>query len=475
MFRLEKYKLSLKFILLAFFVVTLLLCIGDKVMHSESDAEKVSVFEQIRKTGRLSVAMDCNSTAYFLHRGRVRGYQYELIMALCKELGVKPEITAINDMSESCDGLINGRFDLVAKNLTVVRDKKPEIAFTFPFLQTRQVLVQRKHQPGNRDSTYISNTSDLAGKKIHVQKNSAYFRQMTDFSESIRYPVEIVEDSVNGVEKLISLVARGVIDYTVCNENVALLNRSYYSNLDVSLKISFPHNIAWAVRSSSVEWKDSLDRWISDFLQTERYREIYTTYYKNPYTSGRFSRELNSITGGGISVYDGMIRQAGVKYGWDWRLLSAIMYHESRFEEDAESGIGALGLMQLTPETAEYMEVDDILDPQQNIEGGAKLLSWLDRQFRETVRDSSERLKFVLAAYNIGLGRVQKAQRLASENGKKQDLWKNNVDYFLTKKSLETVPEDSVISRQSAYSGDVYYFVDEVIATCRHYQNLIPE
>lgn len=474
MSRFEKYKLPFKFALLAAFTAFLLICICDKRLENNSDSE-ISDLQRIRESGVLKVATDFNSTDYFLYRGRPKGYQYELILALCKELGVRPEITAVGDMAKSCEGLIAGDFDLVAKDITVVRDKKPEIAFTFPFLQTRQVLVQRKQTPGGGNAVFISRTSDLAGKKIHVQQNSNYFRRLTDFSASIGYPVEIVEDSVNGAEKLISLVAQGKIDYTVCNENIALLNRSYYSNLDVSLKISLSQNIAWTVRSSSTEWEAFLNQWIEDFIQTEKYREIYTIYFKNPYTSGRFRRELNTIFGGGISEYDSMVREAARKQGWDWRLISAIMYHESRFESDAESNFGAVGLMQLMPETADFLGIEDIYDTQQNIEGGALLLSWLDRQFRESVKDSTERIKFVLAAYNIGLGRVQKAQRLAAENGKNPNSWRNDVAYFLRNRTAEITPEDSLQQTNRIIDDGVFYFVDEVITTCRHYRNLLPE
>lgn len=473
MFRLGKYKVPLKFALLAAFLVSMLICVCDKRLEDESDLEKTSDLQRILESGVLKVVTDCNSTDYFLYHGRPKGYQYELILALCKELGVRPEISAVNNMDESCEGLISGRFDLVAKDLAVVRDKKPEIVFTFPFFQTRQVLVQRDRLAGSGTSAFISKTSDLAGKIIHVQQNSNYFRRITDFSQSIGYPVEIVEDSVNGTEKLISLVARGKIDYTVCNENIALLNRSYYSNLDVSLKISLPINISWAVRSGSKEWADFLNHWIENFIQTEEYRKIYTVYFKNPYTSGRFRREFNTIFDGGISQYDSTIKHAAAKQAWDWRLIAAIMYHESRFDPDSESFLGAVGLMQLMPETAEFIGIEDIYNVQQNIEGGALLLSWLDRQFKETVKDSAERINFVLAAYNIGLGRVQKAQRQAAENGKNQQIWKNNVDYFLRKKSAEAAPEDSVIRTNQVYD-DTFYFVDEVIATYRHYQNLIP-
>jgi len=473
---LKKYKLLLKSGFLFLLVSVLVSCGGGKNRSGQEKGEKkTSVLRQIQETGILKVVIDYNSTNYFVYRGQPMGYQYELLLALCDDLKVKPEITVSNNMTETFEGLQTGRFDLIAKNLTVTRVRKQDVAFTKPLKQTRQVIVQRKPSKNTPDSLFLSSTLELAGKKIHVQQNTTYSARLLHLSEEIGHRIEIVEDSVNGVEQLVAMVARGEINYTVCDENVALLNQSYYPNLDVSLKISFPQNIAWAVRKEARNWKEYLDRWIVQFKKTGEYREIYHRYFESPRTAGRFNSGFHSITGGKISIYDPVVKTLAEKHGWDWRLISSVMYHESRFDPEAESWGGALGLMQLMPATAESLGVEDIFDPRQNIEGGILLLNWLDEQLNTAIPDSAERTKFVLASYNIGLGHVKDAQRLAKKHGKNSHVWKNNVDFYLRNKSSETYFKDPVVKWGYARGEEAYNFVNRVIGNYEHYRNLIPE
>lgn len=475
MLALKKNKWLGRLFLLAGFVFIFYACGNEKRKQEGKADDKPTVLEQILETGVLKVVIDYNSTNYFVYRGKPMGYQYELVLALCEDLEVKPEITVSNNMAETFDGLKNGRFDLIAKNLTVTRARRQDIAFTKPLKQTRQVIVQRKPSKNTPDSLYLNTTLELAGKKIHVQQNTTYYRRLLHLSEEIGQPIEIVEDSVNGVEQLVAMVARGEIHYTVCDENVALLNQSYYPNLDVSLKISFPQNIAWGVQKGAVEWKEYLDRWIVQFKKTKEYRLIYNRYFESPRTAGRFNSEFHSISGGKISQYDAIVKPLAEKHGWDWRLISSIMYHESRFNPEAESWGGAFGLMQLMPNTAEALGVEDILNPGQNIEGGILLLNWLDEQLNTSIPDSTERMKFVLAAYNIGLGHVKDAQRLAKKNGKNSHVWENNVDYYLRNKSSETYFKDPVVKWGYARGEEAFNFVNRVIGNYEHYRNLIPE
>lgn len=471
----QKNKWLSRLFLLAGFVFIFYACGNEKGKQEGKADDEITNLEHILETGVLRVVIDYNSTNYFVYRGKPMGYQYELVLALCQDLEVKPEITVSNNMAETFDGLKNGRFDLIAKNLTVTRARRQDIAFTKPLKQTRQVIVQRKPSKDTPDSLHLNTTLELAGKKIHVQQNTTYYRRLIHLSEEIGQSIEIVEDSVNGVEQLVAMVARGEINYTVCDENVALLNQSYYPNLDVSLKISFPQNIAWGVQKDAVEWKEYLDRWIIQFKKTKEYRQIYNRYFESPRTASRFNSEFHSISGGKISQYDAIVKPLAEKYGWDWRLISSIMYHESRFNSEAESWGGAFGLMQLMPNTAEALGVEDILNPRQNIEGGILLLNWLNEQLNTSIPDSTERIKFVLAAYNIGLGHVKDAQRLAKKNGKNSHVWENNVDYYLRNKSSETYFKDPVVKWGYARGEEAFNFVNRVIGNYEHYRNLIPE
>src|SRR5690606_26087895 len=182
------------------------------------------------------------------------------------------------------------------------------------------------------DSLFLNSTLELANKTIHVQLNTTYFNRLMNLSEEIGETINVVQDSVNGVEQLIGMVSRGEIDYTVCDENVAILNRSYYPNLDVTLRISFPQNIAWAVNPESVKLKAYLDNWIDTFKVTDEYRQIYNQYFVSARKSGRFNSGYHSISGGRISQYDETVKEIAIQHGWDWRLISSIMFHESRFK-----------------------------------------------------------------------------------------------------------------------------------------------
>jgi membrane-bound lytic murein transglycosylase F len=462
-------------LLLLFLVALIFYSCGEGSKSSKLEEPHLSDLERIRQSGILKVAVDYNSTSYFVYRGKPMGYQYDLIQALCKDLEVRPEFTISTNIDETFEGLLTGTYDLAAKNLTVTRLNRQDVAFTKPLKQTRQVIVQRKPVKSAPDSLYLKTIPQLANKTVHVQQRKTYLHRLLQLSGEIGQPIHVVQDSVNGVEQLIAMVSNGDINYTVCDENVAILNRSYYPNIDVGLIISYPQNIAWAVRKGSNDLKAYLDNWIEAFKKTDQYRQIYFQYFVMARTSGRINSEYHSIAGGRISEYDELVKEIAAKHGWDWRLISSIIYHESRFKNDAESWGGAVGLMQLMPATAEALGVIDINEPRQNIEGGVLLLNWLDEQLKAALPDSSERVKFVLASYNIGLGHVKDAQRLAKKYGKDSHIWENNVDYFLKNKSAEKYIEDPAVKWGYARGEEAYNFVYRVIGNYEHYRNLIPE
>ncbi len=474
----SKYSKSLPKIVFIFAVAIFIVsCSGKKRNEKKINliSEKQSDLQRIKDAGILKAVVDYNSTNYFVYRGKPMGFKYDMLQELAKELQVKLEINVSNNLSETFEGLKTGRFDLVAKNLTITKERSKQIDFTVPIYQTKQVLVQRAKQNSDTDTSYISSTLELANKKIYVQKNSSYFNRLQNLSEEIGSHIEIAEDSIFGVEQLIAQVAKGEFDYTVCDENIAALNKTYYPNLDVSLAISFKQNIAWAVQKGSVEWKDYLDSWISSFKKTRKYKILYHKYFKSSRIAGRTNHDLHSIKGGKISKYDKLVKEISSEYNWDWRLISAIIYHESRFKPDAGSWAGACGLMQIMPTTAKRFGVEDCLEPEQNIKAGILLMNWLNRQFMESIPDSTERVKFVLASYNIGMGHVKDAQRLAEKYGKDKFVWDDNVDFFLLNKSSEKYYKDPVCRFGYCRGEEAYNYVSRVLSNYNHYLNVIPK
>lgn len=445
-------------------------------INNKSTEEPESVpgdLEKILESGVLKAVVDYNSTNYFIYRGRPMGFQFELLQLLSKEMGLKLDIKVSNDLQETFNGLNNHKYDLVAKNLTITPARMAEVDFTVPLQKTRQVLVQREKSKNENDSVYINGTMKLAGKKVYVQKNTSYSRRLHRLSQEIGQEIEIIEDTVFGVEQLVARVANGDIDYTVCDENVALLNKTYYPNLDVSLRLSFPQNIAWAIRKDSPEWKAYLNNWIVEIRDSKKFRQLYHKYFESYRGAQRMESELHSINGGKISNYDEIIKGLAKQYHWDWRLIASMIYNESRFNPDADSWNGAYGLMQLVPATAEAFGIENYMDPKQNIRAGILFLNWIDNQFKESLPDSAERVKFDLAAYNIGMGHVLDAQRLAEKYGKDSDVWENNVDSFLIRKSMKKYYTDSVVYYGYARGKEAVDYVQRVTNNYHHYLNLI--
>lgn len=182
---------------------------------------------------------------------------------------------------------------------------------------------------------------------------------------------------------------------------------------------------------------------------------------------------FHSIKGGQVSVYDDLIREESELYDMDWRLIASIIYQESRFIPDAESWAGALGLMQLMPQTAERFGVQSITSPKENIRGGMQLLKWLDERMALRVEDNDERLKFVLAAYNVGIGHVLDAMKLAEKNGKDPRVWTDNVDYYILNKSNPKYYNDPVVEFGYCRGEEPYQYVKEILERYEHYKNVM--
>lgn len=468
-----KYSVVLpKYLFFLFLSLVVISCVN-KDQQNDSETQ-FNELERIKTSGILRVAVDYNSTDYFVYRGKIMGFKYELLQELAKDLGVELEIVVSKNLQQTINGLINAQVDLIAKNITVTRRLRNQIEFTTPIRQTTQVLIQQQKLLEGDDSIFVHSTLDLAGKKVVVQKESPYYRRLINLSREIGYPIEVVEDKIYGVEKLIAQVANGEIDYTVCDENVAKLNNTYFSNIDVSLKVSFPQDVAWAVRKKSDEWKIYLDEWITNFKSTGKYKYIYHKYFLSDWSVYRMESGFHSINGGKISVYDTIVKRLSLEYNWDWRLISSIIYQESRFNPNADSWAGAYGLMQIMPATAERMGVKNYKDPAQNIEGGILMLNWLNKRFIESIPDSAQRIRFVLASYNIGLGHVLDAQRLAEKYGKDRNIWDDNVDYYLLNKSMKKYYKDSVVHYGYCRGEHAYNYVNRVVTNYNHYLNVIP-
>ncbi|MEA5126614.1 MAG: transporter substrate-binding domain-containing protein [Proteiniphilum sp.] len=235
-------------------------------------------YSEIISSGELNVVTDYNSIGLYVSGDSLQGFQREMILALEKEWGIKVNLFLENSLDENLEGLQAMRYDLVARNIPVNMQLKDTFAFTNPITLNKQVLVQRK-QEYNDSVEPIRQHLDLAGKTIRVATDSPAILRLNNLSHEIGDTIFIVEDPTYEAEQLVMMVASGDIDFTVCDEKMALRLAKLLPEIDIETDISFTQLESWAVRKDSPVLLDSLNHWLDRFKTTQAFRQLYRKYY----------------------------------------------------------------------------------------------------------------------------------------------------------------------------------------------------
>jgi len=226
---------------------------------------------------------------------------------------------------------------------------------------------------------------------------------------------------------------------------------------------------AWAVRKESSLLAEYLDAWYSKGIDRETRREESVRMQRRRQVRRRVRAPYISKEKGIISVYDDYFKLASKTTGWDWKLIAAQCYQESGFDPNAESWAGAKGLMQIMPSTAQYLGLpaSAVFSPRENVDAAAKYIRELNHKFSD-IRDREERIKFVLASYNGGVGHVRDAMALAGKYGCNMRLWKN-VRPFIIGLSQPKYYQDPVVKSGYMIGNETANYVDCVIDRWRAY------
>jgi membrane-bound lytic murein transglycosylase F len=470
-----------KHLILITILLTALISCSENHKSSENAAGGLKFdLDSIRSRGKLIAVTDFNSTNYFIYRGEPMGFHYELLKSFSDHIGLDLEIVTENHLDHAFGMLRSGEADLLAIGLTVNNTRKKEIRFTEPIDETRQVLVQRKPRnwrsmtADNLDKKLIRNQLQLAHKTVYVQEGSSHIERLASLASEIGDSIKIVEVPYES-EQLIQHVVNGEIDYTVCDENIALVNSTYYPDIDVSTPLSFPQSLAWGIRkSNSDQLTLELNKWIKSYRNTQSYALLYAKYFRNSRSSTIIKSDYYALNTGKVSQYDELIKEYSDSIKWDWRLLAALIYQESRFDANVRSWAGAYGLMQIMPGTGENYGIDITKSPRNNMKAGVLYINHLHEIFDPKIADEKERINFILAAYNAGPGHVLDAMHLAEKNGMDPQKWEGNVALWLLKKSDPRYYNDEVVKSGYFRGTESVAFVTEILDRYEHYKNIIP-
>ena len=438
--------------------------------------------EDIKEEGILRAITIFSPTSYFLYKGQPMGFEYDLLTLLAKHLDLELEIVVADDMNELFTMLNKGKGDIVAYGMTITASRKKRVAFTHHHFESHQVLVQRKPDDWRSmklheiDRELVRDPLELIGKTVHVRKNSSYYQRLLNLMQEIGGQINI--DTIPGnvaTDEIIRMVVEGEIDYTVADNNIAAVNATYFPILDVKTDISFSQRMAWAVRKNSPDLLEAVNSWIDKMRDKKDYYVIYNKYFKNKKLyKKRIRSDFHSETAGKISQYDAIIKKYAEPLGWDWRLLSSIIYQESRFDPNARSWAGGTGLMQLMPSTAKEVGVNDPSNPEESIKGGTQYLRTLEKRW-EFIPDSIQQIKFTLASYNCGYHHVVDAQKLAAKNDEDPEIWDNVVEDWILKLSYPRFYNDEVVEYGYVRGIEPYEYVKDIFERYDHYRRFISE
>lgn len=421
----------------------------------------------IKKKGVLKLVTAYNPTGFFLYKDQKMGFEYDFIKKFAESLGVKLQVIIVNDPEQMRQKLLTGEADIMAYNIPVMNLPMNYVEFSHPYVQTELVLVQRTVNKKSPD--YIGSVNNLAGRTISVTEQSPYLQTLSDirFDLNNNLNINMIGNS-KSPEDLIRMISESKIDYTVANKEIALINKSYYKNLDIGTTITPPQDIAFSIHRKHKNLLRTLNRFIDNSRKDKTLYALYNQYFK----TSRLTLETDVSNERGavlsteaISAYDGLIQKYAAEVNWDWRLVASLIWQESRFKPTARSWAGATGLMQLMPATARRFGLNtmqEIYQPELNIKTGTKYIAWLENFWKE-IQDDTERKKFIMGSYNAGEGHVKDAQRLAKKYGYDTQKWDGNVEYFLLNKSKPAFYNDPVCKYGYCRGSEPFNYVRSII------------
>jgi len=425
-------------------------------VSSSSDLKNIIAYDTLR------VATMYGATSYFLYRDELMGFDYEMVQNLARHLKVNLKITIAKNEEEMIKLLKDGQVDLVTYNMIETKELKRNFKFVLPQSDCYQILVQ------NMGVEALSDVTELAGKSVHVKANSIFEKRLKALNNEIGGTIDIViaPDSISN-EDLIDLVGENKIKYTLAYHDLALLHKTYYKRLNCRMPVGFDQKNGWMVNLQSLELSKAIEKWEKLNITEQFQSKLKEKYWgESPY----FSQRKVKIPRGAISPYDLLFKKYAVLINWDWRLLAALVFHESKFDASEVSWVGASGLMQLMPRTAANFGLNKqtVFDPEMNIEAGVQYIKSLNMTFRQ-VENKEERIKFILAGYNSGPAHILDAMALTKKYGRNPHIWFDQVEYFLLKKSEPEFYQDKVVKYGYFRGRQTVHYVQNTLETYEKY------
>jgi membrane-bound lytic murein transglycosylase MltF len=397
----------------------------------------------------IRAAVPFNRTYFFLDGATERGLSYEYLKLyedkLNESLGKGHPKVFVILLPVPRDRLLSelnaGKVDMAVAQLTITPERLKLADFTGPTrANVSEIPVTG---PGSKP---VSSVADLAGKTVFIRKSSSYFQSIQRLNETLRkqgrQPV-VVKEAPENLEDddLLEMVNAGLVPATIVDDYLAQFWKKVFPNLVLSeaAPLATGGNLGVAIRKESPKLAASLNGFIGQYglssamgaVLNKRYLQN-ANYVKDAASDSEQKKFLGTV---------GLFRKYGQQYDFDYLMMAAQGYQESRLDQNAKSGVGAVGVMQLMPATGKEQGVGDVhqLDP--NVHAGVKYMAFLEKQyFANEPMDRVNKELFTFASYNAGPGRIRQLRREAAARGLNPNVWFGNVEQIASEKiGKETV------------------------------------
>lgn len=403
-------------------------------------------FDAMVERRMIRVLVPYSRSLYFNDKGRERGLTADFVRdferyinrMLAKELGKRPITVYIipTTRDQLLEGLVAGRGDIAAGNLTATEARRRIVDFFAPEdgkPTAELVLTGPKSAP-------VAVAEDLAGRTVHVRKASSYYESLLALNDRLQKAgkppskLVLVPDALED-EDLIEMLNAGLLEAIVVDDWKARMWAQVLPKVKVNedAKVRAEGHTGWAFRKGSPKLEAILAQFHVDFVKKQN---LYAARIREYH--GRVEQIKDLTRSADWKRFEQLIeifKRYGEKYHFDPLMLAAQGYQESQLNQAARSPVGAIGVMQLMPATGAEMKVGDIRIVEPNIHAGAKYMDQLmSRYFRDANFTDANRTLFAFAAYNAGPGRVAGLRKEAAARGLDPDKWFNNVELVAAEK-----------------------------------------
>jgi membrane-bound lytic murein transglycosylase F len=377
----------------------------------------------VQERGELRVATLNGPTSYYLGAHGPEGLEYVLAQRFAKELGIKLLIQPVRQRETLRSAVMRGDADIAAAALPYDGVQPGGVLASLAYARVPQIIVFR------RGAVRPNVPNELRGGRLVVKVGSVQEKLLINYRDSHLADLSWLTLSARQLDP-VHAVHAGEADYALLDAREFSFSKHLYPYAVIAFEWPQTRKLHWWMNTTAPDLKKQVDQF---FLKLQRSGELAKLLQQTSGDAREFayleSREFQLHLRTRLRLYRAWFEQAARAYNFDWRLLSAMGYQESKWDLEAVSPNGAAGIMMLMTDTAAAMTVSDRHDPRQSIFGGAAYLSEVRKKIPERIAEP-DRTWFAVAAYNVGYGHLEDARVLTQSQGKNPDAWTDVREYL---------------------------------------------